>query len=486
MFIINHLIYNAFLKKDALYRDLKREVAGQESCTEPLKLLTFDQWEKLAEEHIEAMSFSINPEFSTQLVLKDMQVTGTSSSDFSSDESMINAAFSQPSYDAPFNDVQSISSSFDIMSNPHSAEGLLMNSFADHQINDKRQHPFITVTRPANSPSPSSLPLSAPNMQFNFSYPAISTTHTLTTRKFKESPSPLSAGFHSRRGQPNSGSPKTQFDMYDHRLERTNSLENKLYHTGSSNFTSPASYGEYEERFAFDFQNQPGQPTWLHPIMNSRSVSSQSQSQIMTSPEELPKSGDSMQSMIPNALLSLSQITAAPLAKRLFENENENFESIYMASDCSPTTEESPHSASSFKFFQSGEKKVHQCRTCLRYFSRPEHLRRHMMSHTGERPHMCQIEGCKRSFARYDNLLTHMRKTHGMFAEQQRDSKRNSPAVSETDVFPTIKNIVDNNPGLAGAKMALSSGSLQNSPANGDLNATLAYSQSNYFNEFHQ
>jgi len=43
---------------------------------------------------------------------------------------------------------------------------------------------------------------------------------------------------------------------------------------------------------------------------------------------------------------------------------------------------------------------------CGAKFSRREHLKRHLRSHTGERPHPCSI--CGRDFTRSDNMRQHM------------------------------------------------------------------------------
>ncbi|KAI5150334.1 hypothetical protein ENBRE01_1435 [Enteropsectra breve] len=49
---------------------------------------------------------------------------------------------------------------------------------------------------------------------------------------------------------------------------------------------------------------------------------------------------------------------------------------------------------------------------CRRAFKRYEHLKRHMLMHTGERPYKCSFPGCNRSFSRSDNLTAHY-KIHG-------------------------------------------------------------------------
>ncbi|KAG2177333.1 hypothetical protein INT43_007990 [Umbelopsis isabellina] len=57
--------------------------------------------------------------------------------------------------------------------------------------------------------------------------------------------------------------------------------------------------------------------------------------------------------------------------------------------------------------------KMHICQVshCQRKFKRLEHLKRHMRTHTLERPFTCTIPGCNKSFSRSDNLSQHI-KTH--------------------------------------------------------------------------
>ena len=54
-------------------------------------------------------------------------------------------------------------------------------------------------------------------------------------------------------------------------------------------------------------------------------------------------------------------------------------------------------------------KKTHKCSYCTASFRRKEHLKRHVMIHTGERPFQCNL--CTKSFSREDNLTQHLR-TH--------------------------------------------------------------------------
>ncbi|OJJ45766.1 hypothetical protein ASPZODRAFT_17207 [Penicilliopsis zonata CBS 506.65] len=49
---------------------------------------------------------------------------------------------------------------------------------------------------------------------------------------------------------------------------------------------------------------------------------------------------------------------------------------------------------------------------CPGRFKRQEHLKRHMKSHSKEKPHICWVPGCHRAFSRSDNLNAHYTKTH--------------------------------------------------------------------------
>lgn len=49
---------------------------------------------------------------------------------------------------------------------------------------------------------------------------------------------------------------------------------------------------------------------------------------------------------------------------------------------------------------------------CKGRFKRQEHLKRHMKSHSKDRPYVCWVPGCHRAFSRSDNLNAHYSKTH--------------------------------------------------------------------------
>lgn len=58
------------------------------------------------------------------------------------------------------------------------------------------------------------------------------------------------------------------------------------------------------------------------------------------------------------------------------------------------------------------KQKMHQCPLCGSRFQRPEHVKRHMRSHSSEKPYSCTI--CNKRFNRNDNMKLHERKIHGI------------------------------------------------------------------------
>lgn len=57
-------------------------------------------------------------------------------------------------------------------------------------------------------------------------------------------------------------------------------------------------------------------------------------------------------------------------------------------------------------------KKKHKCPLCLARFQRPEHVKRHLKSHSTEKPFECDYPDCGRRFNRKDNLKAHLKKIH--------------------------------------------------------------------------
>ncbi|KAI5965724.1 CAS5 [Candida pseudojiufengensis] len=59
-------------------------------------------------------------------------------------------------------------------------------------------------------------------------------------------------------------------------------------------------------------------------------------------------------------------------------------------------------------------KKKHKCPICDARFQRPEHVKRHLKSHSSEKPFQCNELNCGKRFNRKDNLKAHLKKIHGI------------------------------------------------------------------------
>ncbi len=87
--------------------------------------------------------------------------------------------------------------------------------------------------------------------------------------------------------------------------------------------------------------------------------------------------------------------TTAKIENVSFDDVNEN-SSVQMV----PFLEGCP-----FEVKMQGE--PNKCQVCFKTFTRPQDLRRHEKTHTGDRPYQCAV--CCKAFARKDGLKSHMR-----------------------------------------------------------------------------
>ncbi|KAJ2778619.1 Heat shock transcription factor [Coemansia javaensis] len=68
--------------------------------------------------------------------------------------------------------------------------------------------------------------------------------------------------------------------------------------------------------------------------------------------------------------------------------------------------------------------------SCAATFKRPEHLKRHMLTHTQSRPYCCSVRGCGKRFGRRDNYVTHTRKHEAASSSPPSPSSSASPPAT--------------------------------------------------------
>ncbi|KAF9435624.1 hypothetical protein BGZ76_005884 [Entomortierella beljakovae] len=86
----------------------------------------------------------------------------------------------------------------------------------------------------------------------------------------------------------------------------------------------------------------------------------------------------------------------------------------------------------------SGSQNKHLCDvpSCNWSFKRYEHLKRHMLVHSKERPFVCDVANCHKSFSRSDNFSAHVR-THSKKGSENR--RRGSRTLDSSSSDTTVK-----------------------------------------------
>ncbi|CAG8609724.1 11934_t:CDS:2 [Ambispora gerdemannii] len=90
----------------------------------------------------------------------------------------------------------------------------------------------------------------------------------------------------------------------------------------------------------------------------------------------------------------------------------------------------------------------HRCQwpDCIWSFKRAEHLKRHMLTHTGERKYRCDYPGCNKRFGRSDNFAAHRRihqRNNPQFVPMSLQRKENNKNITTIESTATIATSID-------------------------------------------
>lgn len=105
---------------------------------------------------------------------------------------------------------------------------------------------------------------------------------------------------------------------------------------------------------------------------------------------------------------------------------------------------------------------THICGVCGRLFARKEHVRRHVLSHTGEKPFKCS--DCARQFARQDILSRHRKKLHAKNLTLSRYRPRRDIS-SETQAYIVGKKVIGYSAIVARKTQTIPTPAIHNNPS---------------------
>jgi len=116
----------------------------------------------------------------------------------------------------------------------------------------------------------------------------------------------------------------------------------------------------------------------------------------------------------------------------------------------------------------------YQCNVCMARFARSSTLKIHYHIHTGEKPHKCPFEGCKRTFSERGNMNTH-HKTHlkGGKSDNSSDNNTKDREDSSPKDFITQDTLSKSHNIIKPEASSLNNSNMQMDYSNNDVNSLL-------------
>ncbi|GAN11639.1 conserved hypothetical protein [Mucor ambiguus] len=196
----------------------------------------------------------------------------------------------------------------------------------------------------------------------------------------------------------NSASPPAAFDLYSSEMKQ----ENNMHYTSSYNYFTPYSYMPYKQQITSVVSPpltpavSPLTPMLMDSVSDHFNHSTQQRQQQEYSHSYAPYEEASHSTFTHHNGSSDSSVTSSTINSPLTHTQH---------------------------------KHICHFHYCGWSFKRYEHLKRHMLVHTGERPYSCHFPGCGKSFSRSDNYHAHYR-TH---TKKKLSKKRGTKTSVTTD-----------------------------------------------------